>query len=587
MIKRTKITNKIISFLLTGLIVVSALAAAPAPKAVAADGLVARWTFDGDYNESVNGLKTELGAKVLSYVEGVHGKAAVFNGKDTYLKVLHDEVLDLGNSLTDKNNNFSFSFWTNLYDGLNSERYVLTKGIRANWHKNDDWFWDNPYEISFDGTRPRLRLSNKLIGPGDVYWDGEETAGDKYIGGEEWSLITMTYDGDRIKIYRDDRLIDQKNYTSGIAFNNDSLYIGVNGDGLSQYFKGALDDLRIYQKTLSYSDVEALYQEGVKANKELVEPAKQLVAYYSFDGNLKDSSIFKNDAKKISIGGITKYAPGKNGKAVTMSKGNYIEIEAASQHNFDEEYTISFWFKLNPNKEGSYPILYQQNPSKGANNDNEANYSIYLSSWAKAEWTSIDIRTNVDNEDSWTISEGPGIGDTFNKIKTTNWFHSTFTYKNGQVKYYLNGKLRKKSEVSDITKLLHGSGNLLIGYDGDRFMEGSLDELKIYNKALNATEVAKEANRVDSVAISAADSKKLQSAGKGKSLTITGVVFKDGDTKKTSSIKASDGNVKFTSSNKKIFTVTNSGKITGKKKGTAKLTVTYGGNAKTYTVKVK
>lgn len=154
-----------------------------------------------------------------------------------------------------------------------------------------------------------------------------------------------------MKRYEDDELVAQTKYSDGITFNKENLYIGINGQYLNEYFKGALDDLRIYKRTLSYSEVEQLYSDGVKNKKELVEPTKQMVAYYNFDGNLKDSTAFKNNGEKVAVGGTTKYVKGKNGKAITMSKGNYIRIPSADQLNFDYDFTVSFWVQSTDSKD--------------------------------------------------------------------------------------------------------------------------------------------------------------------------------------------------------------------------------------------
>jgi len=57
-----------------------------------------------------------------------------------------------------------------------------------------------------------------------------------------------------------------------------------------------------------------------------------------------------------------------------MSKGNYIEVPFATQLNFDTEFTVYFWLKLD--KEGDYPVLYRQNPSYGDENDNDWAYKL-------------------------------------------------------------------------------------------------------------------------------------------------------------------------------------------------------------------
>lgn len=592
-----------VSMLLPGAKIASAEdgeAAADVTDAAAADEsvedvplgeLVAHWTFDDNYTESVSGLTTSLGAKKLTYTEGVLGKAAVFNGKDNYLVVDPDAVLNLGNSSNTDNSNFTISAWINLGDSANRTKYLLDKGTDIGWDKNDEHYWTNPYSVYFDGCQPEVWLSNEYQDYSkdpDVTTEGSSNTSGKYVEAGEWFLLTVTYDGKRTKIYHDNELLNQLNYTDGITFNNDELYIGTD-HSLQNMFQGYVDDLRIYTAALSYDDVDALYQAGLKANKELVEPTKQLVAYYAFDDNLKDSSSFENEAEKVAIGGTTKYIVGQNGKAITMSKGNYIRVPAGDQLNFDTEYTVSFWIKLD--KEGDYPILVRQNPCYSDEDDNQTTYGVYINTWGEAENTQINMYTYVYDPDNWTMTNGQSLTSEYyvtdDKLKGTDWIHYTFTYQDGQMKSYLNGVLDDKTDMSDLINISNAAGDLLIGYDGSTFINGAIDELKIYNSCLSATDVQKEAKRVDTITLSSEDAKSVASIGKGKSVNLDSIILKDADTGKDVTIQLSNKNFTLKSSNSKIFSVSADGKITGVKAGKAKLTITYGPHIVTYNVVVK
>ena len=465
-------------------------------------GLVARWTFDNNYMESVNGLTTTLGAKDLEYTDGVLGKAAEFNGKDNYLIVAADTKLDLGNSRTADGNAITISAWINLGDATKDDKYLLDKGNNVGWSKNDGCFWSNPYSVVFQGSEPTLILNNNFqdsIAIPNIIQQGTSTTTGKSVEGEEWFLFTVTYDGLQAKIYHNNKVLLQNSDTTGFAFNEEDLYIGVDCT-LQKNFKGKIDDLRIYARVLSFSDVDALYHEGLLANHEFVKPTKQLVAYYTFDGNLTDSSVFENDAEIMDMGGTTKYIHSKNGEAITLSEGNYIRIPSAAQLNFDKEFTISFWIKLKGD-DARYPIINRQNPSYGGENNNTSVYQIYTQTWHNAEYTYMMMSTLAWNSSNWRPINGQSVDTKIsysdNSIKATNWFHFTYTYKNGEIRTYLNGELMDTTARSDAVNICNASGNLLIGYDGKTFLEGSIDELKIFNKCLTVGEIAAEAERTD------------------------------------------------------------------------------------------
>ncbi|MBP1755244.1 MAG: Ig-like protein [Firmicutes bacterium] len=592
-----KMIFKWISSLLTAALVFSLLTPAIAMAAEVEDaqiasysiteGLVARWTFDGNYDDSVGGLTTKLGAKNLTYTKGVHGKAAVFNGKDNYLYVEPNDILNFGNDREENNDNFSISAWVNMGNAKTGTQYLLDKGKDIGWDKND-CFWTNPYSIWFDTCEVNVNLSNVFMDQNaDIEIEGSSRTGYKNVEGEEWFLLTATYDGEQVKIYHDNTLLTQSSYSDGITFNEDGLYIGV-GAKLDNFFRGSVDDLRLYNTTLSYDDVESLYQEGLEANKEFVEPTKQLVAYYAFDKNLNDSSTFSNDAENIAVNGTTKYVIGKNGEAIALTKGNYIEVPGGDHLNLEEEFTISCWVKVDT--EGDYPLIYRQNPSFSDEEENDWTYMLAISSWGKGENTEFQMKTSVYDPDSWTPISGQGLDTQLNyvdnKVKSTNWIHYTCTYKDGQMISYINGKQFNKSDKSDFINIANASGKLMIGYDNSTFIKGSIDELKIYNSCLNATDVEKEAKRVDSISLRSNDNKAVASISKGKSVSISSIFLHDVDESEDTSIATADKNVKMSSSNKKIFTVAG-GKITAVKAGKAKLTISYGPHSVSYNVMVK
>ena len=565
-------------------------------------GLLAHWKFDGDFTECVSGLITSNGKRPLDYVDGIFGKAANFNGKDNYLRVAHNEILNLGSSqnVQENKNQLTISYWIYCTDLNNRKQTILDKGQKFYWEKDNICYWDNPYQVNIEGNQMELALSNEFADTNlEIQTEGNDFMSGT-VDGNEWKLITFTYDGATMSLYSDNELIKQKKYSDGFAFNEDELFIGINGCGMDGLFKGYLDDLRIYNRALSYSDVDALYQDGLKANKELVEPTKQLVAYYSFEGNLKDSSIFENHAEKVAVGGTTKYVIGKNGKAITISKGNYIRISSADQLNFDYDFTISFWLREELKDQNS-TILCRLSPSLGDSmHENDTAYKIYSDNWSDYNCMRFGMDVSSFNCDSWIYGDGSSIEASAykdeNNVIANNWNHFTYTYtydketEKGKFQIYLNGKLFAKNDSFTDANVANADGDLYIGFDNNSFFTGSIDELKIYNTCLDATAVKEEYTRVDT--IQAANAKSIVKNNTitikvGKSVSIPEITLTDADNKKNTIVKSSSSDITFKTSKKSIVTVTKEGVLTGKKVGTATIVINYGtGISVSYKVKV-
>jgi len=70
----------------------------------------------------------------------------------------------------------------------------------------------------------------------------------------DWHHLVATYDGSYIKLYVDGNFIDEK-LNQGSFSGGSQDYMSWIGDG----WQGSMDDLRFYTRTLSASDVQALY----------------------------------------------------------------------------------------------------------------------------------------------------------------------------------------------------------------------------------------------------------------------------------------------------------------------------------------
>jgi hypothetical protein len=92
-------------------------------------------------------------------------------------------------------------------------------------------------------------------------------------------------------------------------------------------------------------------------------------------------------------------------------------------------------------------------------------------------------------------------GGSFSQAGNTNlnnntWYHIVNTWDgtntaNG-VKYYINGILDKQATASQVTGEINSSRDLIIGAElslGNVFFNGSIDNVRIYNKALTASEI--------------------------------------------------------------------------------------------------
>ena len=550
-------------------------------------GLVAHWKFDSDLNDSsqFNNDGEAVGGKTgVTFVDAVSGKGVRLDGK-SYIKVKDSNSLDL----TDE---FTFSFWVYKEDMRKKENmeggvpYII---------KNNEEGYDFPY-----GVYEWWEMS-----PGVTFCDengADDIHSEKQVDIQKWTLVSATYDGETMKIYIDKELVKSQLISSSFINSSQPLYIGFGHFmTVDNYFKGILDDMRIYNKALTYSEIEQLYDNiATKApGKDLISKPNNMVAYYKFENNLKDLSGFKNDGVAVKASNF-KYVDGIAGKGIKFSGASYIQVKDSDSLDLDKGFTFGMWVYKEATK-NNQPIF-----AKYGSSINKKECSYNLLDWGNSTGPRLSL-SSFDNRGEISEFEADVESNAYNDGK---WYYYTATYdgKHGSdetedgingdntVKIYLNGNLVKSEEFSgDIS---NSSGPLWIGGTTDSvYFKGIMDEFRIYNYALTPTQVKTLSTMRDGIEVVTNNKNVVLSSLKQKqSIQLTTNLLTHMFTSPSSTLQNGkeelkrldvSSKAKYNSSNAKVATVSNAGKITTVGKGKATITVTYGKHSKSIAIVVK
>jgi hypothetical protein len=217
-------------------------------------GLVAYYPFDGDAKDySGNNLHgVESGG--VEYQKGVCGKAVVFDGVDDYIQCFHAEKLNISGPKS----TWSIACWLNTPEDPSA--YFLTKN-----------------NSSTDGWNAGVTKNGKIIGRlnmGRNTYSFNVGTNNAYLDDREWHFVYIEWDAaaaigmTSIKIFVDGILTDTHIicsgcwYESGMDYNNlGDLLIGKNANqNYPLFYKGLVDELRIYNRSLAVDEIQALYQ---------------------------------------------------------------------------------------------------------------------------------------------------------------------------------------------------------------------------------------------------------------------------------------------------------------------------------------
>jgi hypothetical protein len=276
------------------------------------------------------------------------------------------------------------------------------------------------------------------------------------------------------------------------------MYIGL-GNRTSPTAGGTgtlfIDDIRVYPSrcvpsmlkpaadlnddcVVDYLDLEVLANDWLLADSFITTSnpgAANLAAQYRFDGDVQDSSGKGNNG--TINGDPTWVAAGKVGSALRFDgDGDYVDCGAGATLNITNGVTIAAWIKLSVTGLDQKIVGNQDNSTGG--------YKMTVYTNDRVEF---EIRTSAG---AGTLNRTVAGGTA---LATGVWYHVVGVYsEGGYLRTYVNGVLDR--ELITTAVLGTSTGTLKIGCEPytttANFFNGIIDDLRIYNKALSAGEIA-------------------------------------------------------------------------------------------------
>lgn len=220
------------------------------------NGLVAHYKLDGNANDASTNSNNGTASTGVTYGTdnlSLANMAGVFN--NSYIEAPNIAALNISDEIT-------ISAWIYLDKvnpvGNGSGAYgsiVIEKGLASNNIHNYKLFI---YTTTADSSKV---FANFAINGTDNNAHGVYSPTNQPLSKKTWHLITGTYDGTEMKLYMDGVLIDNNNIgTKTMKTNSEPLRIGKTiSSGFPYPFYGKINDVRIYNRALSASDVAKLY----------------------------------------------------------------------------------------------------------------------------------------------------------------------------------------------------------------------------------------------------------------------------------------------------------------------------------------
>lgn len=211
------------------------------------NGLIGYWPFNGDAKDESGNANNGIvnGTTLTTDRFGVSNKAYYFDGVTSYIDIPNSTSLNITGKI-------SVCAWLK----TSGTGYCSGFLMKINHLNPTDGFLIriNNYNDS---------LGEFIIKSGGV---GQRINSAYKLTDDKWHFIVGTYDGDSIYFYNDGIKVSSAANTSGIGANAEHLIIGYDMNTYlnnNRRFTGSIDDIRIYNRNLTPSEINTLYHENI------------------------------------------------------------------------------------------------------------------------------------------------------------------------------------------------------------------------------------------------------------------------------------------------------------------------------------
>ncbi|HHX22904.1 MAG: LamG-like jellyroll fold domain-containing protein [Tepidanaerobacteraceae bacterium] len=214
----------------------------PDPSIAVPQGLMAYYAFDGNFNDTSGYGNNGSPIGNVPFVDGKVGKAAKFDGA-SYVFVKDNDSLDLPDA-------FTFCAWLCKEPQDEGRTAILCKG-------ETDGFFDVPYRyfLGYGADYPEICLIDELQS------SSEEHHSNTIVENNQWTHVSVSWDGRNVRFYKNGVLSDppiETEYITSMLCNDQNLVIGMDSVART-FYKGIIDELRIYNRALSDAEIKTVY----------------------------------------------------------------------------------------------------------------------------------------------------------------------------------------------------------------------------------------------------------------------------------------------------------------------------------------
>src|SRR5712691_1746630 len=409
----------------------------------AGSGVVAAYSFDDGSGSSASDLSGNGNTATLhgaTWTTGKYGGAVSFNGTSSLVTVPDSASLDLSSGLT-------LEAWVRATSFAPSQTLIAKERPGGGF----------PYGVELDNGVPTGYVSTSAF-------SGASSASS--LPKVTWKFVAVTYDGSTLRVYVDGTQVGSAPASGSIAASSGQLSIG--GDSVwGEYFNGRIDNVRIYSRALSATELAADQATPVTAPTP-PPTAPTPVAAYAFDeGTGMSAADASGSGNTATLNGATWTSAGKYGAAVSFGASSIVSAADAPSLDPTAGLTLEAWVKPT-SFAASQTIVAKERPGGGF-------------PWG------LELDNGVPS--TYVVAATNAVATAPSALPLGAWSFIAATYDGTTLAVWVNGSVVASTAVSGA--LTTSTGTLSIGADaawGER-LAGSIDNVRVYGTALSSSQL--------------------------------------------------------------------------------------------------
>lgn len=345
------------------------------------------------------------------------------------------------------------------------------------------WFkYDSSGTLIETNTGSGSQISKIAVGEGSVifdHWngDGRNSATVEVSNGEWYHVLGYWTGSENVIVLNGGEKVSSVSENSSPYRTANDVYIGTNDvpDNKGNYFEGIIQDVRIYNRALSQSKANVIYNKGTDdfTNQSLHDGTdSNSVARYALDGNSND----KWGTNTGSQNGVSFIPNAIRAQAGGFQSSNNDLIDAGDFADGLNDYTVSAW--INPDSLIGITNIVKKD---GGGIRNERHFSLRIED--------SNGRVSVFSRDK----DGNSLKTVSDRtVSANNWAFIAGKVKDDTAEVYVNGVQKKSDSNPSYTRHPASSEPVQIGGDnvgGFLYYDGLIDDVRIYNRALSNSEI--------------------------------------------------------------------------------------------------